>query len=102
MKIRQKWQLCSDDLLGGYFYSKEDHVEMAILSMYIIIEEYGFASFNKWLSLLGLKETPNGNKLGWNKFTNPFNVVYSNTILPDGRNCITISHKGNLPGFNYI
>lgn len=101
LKMKTK-KLCTDDLVGGYFYTREDHIEMAILSMYSLIEEYGFASFNKWLNLLGLKDIPNGNKLGWNKYTRPFNVVYANTILPDGRNCLTISHKSHLPGFDYI
>ena len=95
-------QLCIDDIAGRYFYLEESLLEMAILSMYSIIEDYGFASVNKWLSLLNVGTVKDGDAYGWNDKNATFDVVYSTDTLPNGKTVLRIIHKNNPPVRNYI
>ena len=102
MKMKNRKELCRDDIAGAYFYTTESRIELAILAMYSLIEEYGFASANKWVNLLGLKDIRNGNEVGWNETNALFDVVYSRETLPNGKKCLLISHKNYPPSENYI
>lgn len=94
-------QLCVDDLTGAYFYSTESYIEMAVLSMYSLIHDYGFVSKNKWLKLLNLAPVSDGDMVGWNNKNIPFDVVYSKRLLPNGKYCLVIIHENNPPKPNY-
>lgn len=97
--------LCMDNLTGTYFYSDRMEIERAAMKLQLILAEDGMASKNCWLDLLHLDEVADGDMAGWNKHTryfkpkysNPFEIMITSCVAPDGRPCLVIDHSANLP-----
>jgi hypothetical protein len=92
--------LCLDSLSGRYFKSDIESIRQKRNDLNEVLLKDGFVSLNDLYYELGLKNTKQGEDLGWNINDGQINFTFSSQLAEGGVPCLVIDYSIS-PKFNY-
>jgi hypothetical protein len=75
-----------DTISDRYFYSNIDYIRKAEIEAQRLLDKNGFCSMNDIYAILGIKEIPVGDDVGWQKDMNGTVVLETGAVLDDKGN----------------
>ena len=85
--------LCLDKLSGQYFKSDIEKIRQTINTLNYNLRSAMFVTQNELYAELGLRETSQGNKLGWDVDKGEIQIQFSSQLTEDGTPCLVLNYS---------